>query len=96
MSSHKPIRTYMGGLILGVNTLYRLFCFFKLFPMVGKGLQCLFDIVDWEHTTKMAKLVRCVHEHTTEPFSSTSVIQPSAVQLPLPPAGVGKKKYDSS
>ncbi len=38
MSSHKPIRMYMGGLILGVNTLYRLFCFFKLFPMVGKGL----------------------------------------------------------
>ncbi len=28
----------MEGLILGVNTLYRLFCFFKLFPMVGKGL----------------------------------------------------------
>ncbi len=27
-----------GGLILGVNTLYRLFCFFKLFPVVGKGL----------------------------------------------------------
>ncbi len=27
-----------GGLILGVNTLYRLFCFFKLFPMVSKGL----------------------------------------------------------
>ncbi len=38
MSSHKPIRIYMGGLILGVNTLYRLFCSFKLFPMVGKGL----------------------------------------------------------
>ncbi len=38
MSSHKPIRIYMGFLILGVNTLYRLFCFFKLFPMVGKGL----------------------------------------------------------
>ncbi len=38
MSSHKSIRIYMGGLILGVNTLYRLFCFFKLFPMVGKGL----------------------------------------------------------
>ncbi len=38
MSSHKPIRIYMGGLMLGVNTLYRLFCFFKLFPMVGKGL----------------------------------------------------------
>ncbi len=32
------------GLILaiyiGVNTLYRLFCFFELFPMVGKGLGC--------------------------------------------------------
>ncbi len=38
MSYHKPIRVYMGGLILGVNTLYRVFCFFKLFPMVGKGL----------------------------------------------------------
>ena len=38
MSSHKPICVYMGVLILGVNTLYRLFCFFKLFLMVGKGL----------------------------------------------------------
>ncbi len=38
MISHKPVIIYMGGLILGVNTLYRLFCFFELFPMVGKGL----------------------------------------------------------
>ncbi len=38
MSSHKAIRIYMGGLILGVNTLYRLFCFG---PMVGKGLNQL-------------------------------------------------------
>ncbi len=38
MSYHKPIQIYMVGLILGVNTLYRLFCLFKLFPMVGKGL----------------------------------------------------------
>ncbi len=38
MNSHKPIRICMEGLILGVNTLYRLFCFFQLFPMVGKGL----------------------------------------------------------
>ncbi len=36
MSSHKNL---YGGLIPGVNTLYRLFCFFKLFPMVGKGLK---------------------------------------------------------
>ncbi len=38
MSSRKPIIIYMGGIIPGVNTLYRLFCFFKLFPMVGKRL----------------------------------------------------------
>ncbi len=31
----------MEDLILGVNALYRLFCFFKPFPMVGKGLSCL-------------------------------------------------------
>ncbi len=35
---HKPIRIYMGGLILGVNTFYRLFCFFNRFPIVGKEL----------------------------------------------------------
>ena len=29
---------FYGGLILGVNILYRFFCFFKLFLMVGKGL----------------------------------------------------------
>ncbi len=27
--------------VLGVNTLYRLFCYFKLFSMVGKGLTAL-------------------------------------------------------
>ncbi len=36
-SSHKPIRIYMGVLILGANALYKIFCLFKLFPMVGKG-----------------------------------------------------------
>ncbi len=37
---HKPIRIYryVEGLILGINTLYMLFYFFKLFPVVGKGL----------------------------------------------------------
>ncbi len=43
MTSHKPIIIYMEGLILGVNTLYRLFCFFKLFPMVSKGLSILYN-----------------------------------------------------
>jgi len=37
-NSHKPIRFYMGDLILDVNTLYMLFCFFKLLALVGKGL----------------------------------------------------------
>ncbi len=36
MSSHKNL---YGGLILGVNTLYKLFCFVKPFPMVSKGLK---------------------------------------------------------
>ncbi len=35
-NTRKPIIIYIGGLILGVNTLYRVFCFFKLFPVVGK------------------------------------------------------------
>ena len=34
MSSHKPIRIYMGALILGII----LFCFLKLFLMVSKEL----------------------------------------------------------
>ena len=37
---HKPIRIYIGGLILGVNTLYMFFCFFKLFAVVGNELIC--------------------------------------------------------
>ncbi len=37
-NTHKLMGFYVEGLILGVNTLYWLFCFFKLFPMVGKGL----------------------------------------------------------
>ena len=34
---HK-LRIYMGGLILGVNTLYMLSCFLKQFALLGKGL----------------------------------------------------------
>ncbi len=52
---HEPIRIYMGGLILGVNTLYRLFCLFKLFPMVGKGL-----IKQWLHNPYMMLCARDV------------------------------------
>ncbi len=44
MSSHKPIRIYMEGLILGVNTLYRVFCFFKLFIVSSKELNIKLEI----------------------------------------------------
>ena len=37
-NAHKLIRIYMGGLILGVNTLYMLSCFLKQFSLVGNGL----------------------------------------------------------
>jgi len=37
-NAHKLIRIYMGGLILGVNTLYMLSCFLKQFALIGKGL----------------------------------------------------------
>jgi len=37
-NTHKLIRIYMRGLILGVNTLYMLSCFLKQFALVGKGL----------------------------------------------------------
>ncbi len=43
-NTHKLMGFYMEVLILGVNTLYRLFCFFKPFPMVDKGLM-YFDTV---------------------------------------------------
>ena len=36
--THKAIRIYIGDLILGVNTLYMFFCFFKLFAVVGNEL----------------------------------------------------------
>jgi len=38
-NAHKLIRIYMGGLILGINTLYILSCFLKQFALVGKGLK---------------------------------------------------------
>ncbi len=65
MSSHKLISIYMGGLILGVNTLYRLFCFFKLFPVVGKGLNDSdgmawhVTILTWTWLSRMEKADRC-------------------------------------
>ena len=37
-NAQKLIRIYMGGLIVGVNTLYMLSCFLKQFGLVGKWL----------------------------------------------------------
>jgi len=37
-NAHKLIRIYMGGLLLGVNTLYMISCFLRLFALLGKGL----------------------------------------------------------
>ncbi len=49
MVFHKPIRIYLyGGLILGVNTLYRLF-YFKLLIIGGKGLSQFWQVVLYTH-----------------------------------------------
>ena len=46
MSSHKPIRIYMGNLILGVKLYFNTgFCFPKLFLMVGKEIRNGVDLL---------------------------------------------------
>ena len=47
VNTHKPIRIYIGGLILGVNTLYMLSCFFKLFAVVGNELTRVHSWMDY-------------------------------------------------
>jgi len=37
-NTHKPIRINMGGLLSDVNTMCKLFCFYKQFTLVDKGL----------------------------------------------------------
>ncbi len=72
MSSHKPIRIYMGGLILGVNTLYRLFCFFKLFPMVGKGLMHVTSLTCYSKNTY--PVCGCLSQIVGLPYYSGSLV----------------------
>ena len=69
----------MGGLILGVNTLYRFFCFFKLFLMVGNGLTLL------KHISKVLKrqvvnlkLPICLSRPSS--FSQASTIMGEAIR----------------
>ncbi len=57
---------YMGGLILGVNTLYRLLCIFKLFPMVCKGLKGHCHVGDCLDTSVYVHLA--VHECWPRPL----------------------------
>ncbi len=38
-NTHKLMGFYMKGLILGINTMYMLFCFFKLFLIGCIGLR---------------------------------------------------------
>jgi len=40
----------MGGLILGINTLYMLSCFVKQFALVGKGLILILSILKHQGT----------------------------------------------
>ena len=53
-NTHKPIRIYIGGLILGVNTLYMLYCFFELFAVVGNELTTCLSF------KRLAGLVYCI------------------------------------
>ncbi len=43
-STHKFMGFYMEGLILGVNTLYMLFCFLKLFLLGRIGLKVVTEV----------------------------------------------------
>ncbi len=63
----------MDGLILGVNTLYRLFCFFKLFPMVGKGLK--------SRSTLTWILVSCCSTMSTLPAIGRSLASSPSASL---------------
>ncbi len=47
-NTHKLMGIYMEGLILGVNTLYRLFCFFELFHVGCIGLTFVLYYQVWE------------------------------------------------
>ncbi len=43
-NTHKLMGIYMESLILGVNAVYMLFCFFKLFPIGCRGLKKVFSL----------------------------------------------------
>ncbi len=85
MSSHKPIRFYMRSLILDVNTLYRLFCFFKLFPMVSKGLMQNTSVV----------VVSCYPPKSVSEHLIFNIIFPIPPLCPRPPPPPKSSHYNS-
>ena len=56
--THKPIRFYIGGLILGVNTLYMFFYFFELFAVVGNELR--YNVVILYSYTSYTSILRII------------------------------------
>ena len=48
---HESIRMYMGVLILGVYTLYTVFCLVWEIPMVWKGLRLLYYLTSEKRRT---------------------------------------------
>ncbi len=58
-NTHKLMGFYMEGLILGVNTMYMLFCFFKLFPLGCIGLKPLHGLCGFCTCNNFPLTVRC-------------------------------------
>ena len=79
---HKPIRIYIGGLILGVNTWYMFFCFFKLFAGYA---YCVHDFFfDW--CISQEKLLVDVHHSLSKGLNGTIkllLLHVHAVRLPV-------------
>ena len=79
----------MGVLLLGVNTLYRLFCFFKLFLMAGKGLIAMPSLTNhvhmWENADFKVKLysfhfgILFVTRHATSESVAVNTIKSMSV-----------------
>ena len=59
--THKAIRIYIGGLILGVNTLYMLFCFFKLLAVVGNELRSV-EVKAFYRTFKQTRVLTRLYQ----------------------------------
>ncbi len=59
-NTHKLMGFYMEGLILGVNTMYMHFCFFKLFLVRCIGLKLTSEDVNFNMKSCMTPWVPCI------------------------------------